>query len=122
MPSTTRVPADRIGPRRAWWIGNLLAASLHLCWPLVGGFGASSGVLNTRPVLLNVVIPLWLVEETDVPWVLLAWLFGTNTVMCVFLLAWLGHVTVPLAEPLPAPASSALQAERFLTRHRIVIA
>jgi MFS family permease len=31
------------------------------------------------------VIPLWLVQETDAPRVLLAWLFGTNTVMAVLL-------------------------------------
>ena len=43
------------------------------------------GVLSTHQVLLNVVIPLWLVEETDAPRVLLAWLFGTNTVMAVLL-------------------------------------
>ena len=43
------------------------------------------GVLATHQVLLNVVIPLWLVGETDAPRVLLAWLFGTNTVMAVFL-------------------------------------
>ena len=43
------------------------------------------GVLSTHQVLLNVVIPLWLVEETDAPRVLIAWLFGTNTVMAVFL-------------------------------------
>ncbi len=43
------------------------------------------GVLGTNQVLLNIVIPLWLVEETDAPRVLLAWLFGTNTVMAVFL-------------------------------------
>ena len=43
------------------------------------------GVLGTHGVLLNTVIPLWLVEETDAPRVLLAWLFGTNTVMAVFL-------------------------------------
>lgn len=43
------------------------------------------GVLATHQVLLNVVIPLWLVEETDAPRVLLAWLFGTNTVMAVAL-------------------------------------
>ncbi|MEQ6903784.1 MFS transporter [Nocardioides sp. YIM 152588] len=41
------------------------------------------GVLSTHQVLLNVVIPLWLVQETDAPRVLLAWLFGTNTVMAV---------------------------------------
>ncbi|PWN01955.1 MFS transporter [Nocardioides silvaticus] len=43
------------------------------------------GVLSTHQVLLNVVIPLWLVEETDAPRVLIAWLFGTNTVMAVLL-------------------------------------
>ena len=42
-----------------------------------------NGVLGTNQVLLNVVIPLWLVQETDAPQVLLAWLFGTNTVMAV---------------------------------------
>ena len=31
------------------------------------------------------VIPLWLVQETDAPRVLLAWLFGTNTVLAVLL-------------------------------------
>jgi MFS family permease len=45
----------------------------------------ANGVLATHGVLLNTVIPLWLVEETDAPRVLLAWLFGTNTVMAVFL-------------------------------------
>jgi MFS family permease len=44
-----------------------------------------SGVLWTNQVLLNIVIPLWLVEKTDAPRVLLAFLFGTNTVMCIFL-------------------------------------
>ncbi|MEP9362402.1 MFS transporter [Nocardioides sp. CN2-186] len=44
-----------------------------------------NGVLGTNQVLLNVVIPLWLVQETDAPRVLLAWLFGTNTVMAVLL-------------------------------------
>ena len=43
------------------------------------------GVLWTNQVLLNIVIPLWLVQETDAPKVLLAFLFGTNTVMCIFL-------------------------------------
>jgi MFS family permease len=44
-----------------------------------------TGVLWTNQVLLNLVIPLWLVQETDAPRVLLAFLFGTNTVMCIFL-------------------------------------
>jgi hypothetical protein len=43
------------------------------------------GVLSTNQVLLNVLIPLWLVQETDAPRVLLAWLFGTNTVLAVLL-------------------------------------
>jgi MFS family permease len=43
------------------------------------------GVLWTNQVLLNLVIPLWLVERTDAPGVLLAFLFCTNTVMCIFL-------------------------------------
>jgi hypothetical protein len=46
------------------------------------------GVLWTNQVLLNIVIPLWLVEATDAPHVLLAWLFGTNTVLCIFLPAY----------------------------------
>lgn len=44
-----------------------------------------TGVMWTNQVLLNIVIPLWLVEETDAPHVLLAFLFGTNTVMCIVL-------------------------------------
>jgi len=43
------------------------------------------GVVSSHGVLLNTVIPLWLVTETDAPRVLLAWLFGTNTVMAVLL-------------------------------------
>ncbi len=43
------------------------------------------GTLWTNQVILNVVIPLWLVSKTDAPWVVLAFLFGTNTVMCIFL-------------------------------------
>ncbi|MDO9455494.1 MFS transporter [Nocardioides sp.] len=49
------------------------------------GVMTCDGVLGTNQVLLNVVIPLWLVQETDAPRVLLAWLFGTNTVMAVLL-------------------------------------
>jgi len=51
-------------------------------WLLTNFF---TGVFWTNQVLLNVVIPLWLVEKTDAPRVLLAFLFGTNTVMCIFL-------------------------------------
>lgn len=52
------------------------------------GFVATAfldGVMTTNQVLLNVVIPLWLVAKTDAPRWLLAWLFGTNTVMAVLL-------------------------------------
>ncbi|HEX7716012.1 MAG TPA: MFS transporter [Marmoricola sp.] len=54
-------------------------------WMLVTFF---NGVMWTNQVLLNIVIPLWLVEATDAPHVLLAWLFGTNTVLCIFLPAY----------------------------------
>jgi MFS family permease len=54
----------------------------NLGWLLTTFFG---GVFWTNQVLLNIVIPLWLVQETDAPRVLLAFLFGTNTVMCIFL-------------------------------------
>lgn len=47
--------------------------------------GLANGVLGTNQILLNVVVPLWLVERTDAPHILLAWLFGTNTVMAVLL-------------------------------------
>ena len=47
-----------------------------------------TGTMWTNQTLLNVVIPLWLVAETDAPKVLLAWLFGTNTVLCIFLPAY----------------------------------
>ena len=43
------------------------------------------GVLWTNQVVLNIVIPLWLVDKTDAPWVILSLLFGTNTVMCIVL-------------------------------------
>jgi MFS family permease len=44
-----------------------------------------NGVLSTHGVLLNTVNQNWHVERTDAPRVLLAWLFGTNTVMAVLL-------------------------------------
>jgi MFS family permease len=53
-----------------------------------GGWIATSfftGLLTTNQVLLTVVIPLWLVRRTDAPHWLLAWLFATNTLLCVFL-------------------------------------
>ena len=61
-----------------------------------------SGVLGTHQVLLNVVIPLWLVEETDAPRVLLAWLFGTNTVMAVLLQVAAARGVVSVADSLRA--------------------
>ncbi|QIG41764.1 MFS transporter [Nocardioides anomalus] len=60
------------------------------------------GVLSTHQVLLNVVIPLWLVEETDAPRVLLAWLFGTNTVMAVLLQVAAARGVVTIADSLRA--------------------
>jgi MFS family permease len=60
------------------------------------------GVLATHQVLLNVVIPLWLVEETDAPRVLLAWLFGTNTVMAVLLQVAAARGVVSVADSLRA--------------------
>jgi MFS family permease len=58
---------------------------------------ACNGILTSNQVLLNVVVPLWLVERTDAPHTLLAWLFGTNTVMAVLLQvrASRGSETVP---------------------------
>jgi MFS family permease len=54
----------------------------NLGWLLTTFLG---GVFWTNQVLLHIVIPLWLVQETDAPQVLIAFLFGTNTVMCIFL-------------------------------------
>jgi MFS family permease len=66
------------------------------------------GVLATHQVLLNVVIPLWLVEETDAPRVLLAWLFGTNTVMAVFLQVAAARGVVTVADSLKAQRRGAM--------------
>jgi len=60
------------------------------------------GVLATHQVLLNVVIPLWLVHETDAPRVLLAWLFGTNTVMAVALQVAVARGVVSVSDSLRA--------------------
>ncbi len=43
--------ADRIGPKRAWWIGNLTAAVCYLSWPLVGGFASFVGILIAIEVI-----------------------------------------------------------------------
>jgi MFS family permease len=61
-----------------------------------------NGVLGTHQVLLNVVIPLWLVEETDAPRVLLAWLFGTNTLMAVLLQVAAARGVVTVSDSLRA--------------------
>jgi MFS family permease len=63
------------------------AAPAPPAWRNVGFVTLSvcNGILNSNQILLNVVVPLWLVERTDAPHTLLAWLFGTNTVMAVFL-------------------------------------
>lgn len=52
-----------------------------------GWVGASflNGILTTHQVLLTTVIPLWLVAATDSPRWLLAWLLGTNTLLCIVL-------------------------------------
>jgi MFS family permease len=70
---TPRVRPGRRGPLQ------------NVGWMLGGFF---SGTMWTNQVLLNVVIPLWLVQATDAPHWLLAWLFGTNTVLCIFLPAY----------------------------------
>ncbi len=48
-------------------------------------YAVLSGISGTHWILLTVVIPLWLVERTDAPHWTLAWLFATNTVLCVLL-------------------------------------
>jgi MFS family permease len=77
--------ADAVPAPPAW--RNLGFVTLAMC----------NGVLSSNQVLLNVVVPLWLVERTDAPHTLLAWLFGTNTVMAVLLQvrASRGSETVP---------------------------
>ena len=54
----------------------------NIGWLSTAFFG---GVMWTNQVLLHLVIPLWLVQRTDAPWVIVAFLFGTNTVMCIVL-------------------------------------
>lgn len=47
-----------------------------------------NGLVGSHGVLLTVVFPLWLVERTNAPHVLLAWLFALNTVLAVALQVW----------------------------------
>lgn len=72
VPTHTAEDVLDVGPA-AW--RNLGFVALAFC----------NGVLSSNQVLLNVVVPLWLVERTDAPPALLAWLFGTNTVLAVLL-------------------------------------
>jgi MFS family permease len=67
--------------------GDDPATSAPPAWRNLGFvvLGLCNGVLSSNQVLLNVVVPLWLVERTDAPQALLAWLFGTNTVLAVLL-------------------------------------
>jgi MFS family permease len=83
--SAPRVRPRSRGPLRnvGWMAGNLF-----------------SGTMYTNQVLLNVVIPLWLVQATDAPHWLLAWLFGTNTVLCVFLPSYTSRGLVTLSDAL----------------------
>jgi hypothetical protein len=71
-PRATGGPLEQVGPAA---LRNPGFVVLALC----------NGVLGSNQVLLNVVVPLWLVERTDAPQELLAWLFGTNTVLAVAL-------------------------------------
>ncbi|HET7068134.1 MAG TPA: MFS transporter [Nocardioides sp.] len=67
-----------------------------------------NGTLWTNQVLLNVVIPLWLVQATDAPHWLLAWLFGTNTVLCIFLPAYTSRGVATVADALRSVRISGL--------------
>jgi MFS family permease len=84
-PTTQREQPRGRGPLRnvGWMVGSLF-----------------SGTMFTNQVLLNVVIPLWLVQATDAPHWLLAWLFGTNTVLCVFLPTYTSRGLVTLSDAL----------------------
>ena len=85
-PVTHAVHDDDTGPAPPAWRNHGFVV-----------LSACNGVLTSNQVLLNVVVPLWLVERTDAPHTLLAWLFGTNTVMAVALQvrASRGSETVP---------------------------
>ena len=77
LPTITRPPRAQ---------GDLeLAGGAALRNPGFVALSLCNGVLQSNQVLLNVVVPLWLVERTDAPHQLLAWLFGTNTVLAVCL-------------------------------------
>ena len=67
-----------------------------------------NGTMWTNQTLLSVLIPLWLVQETDSPHWLLAWLFGTNTVLCIFLPAYTSQGVRTVADALGRVRISAL--------------
>jgi MFS family permease len=69
-----RIPGPSAGRNVGWILTSALVSTM---W--------------TNQVLLNTVIPLWLVARTDAPPVLLAWLFGTNTVLCIFVPPYLAR-------------------------------
>ena len=71
-PAAVAGPLEQVGPAAYRNVGFVVLACCN-------------GVLSSNQVLLNIVVPLWLVERTDAPQVLLAWLFGTNTVLAVLL-------------------------------------
>jgi MFS family permease len=83
--STPRATPRGRGPLRnvGWMLGSLFL-----------------GAMWSNQVLLNVVIPLWLVQATDAPHWLLAWLFGTNTVLCIFLPAYTSRGVATMADAL----------------------
>lgn len=78
LPEIRRTVAVAIGPD-----AHVTPAALKNKGFLI--LGVCNGVLSSNQVLLNIVVPLWLVERTDAPQTLLAWLFGTNTVLAVLL-------------------------------------
>ncbi|WP_406199168.1 MFS transporter [Streptomyces sp. NBC_01017] len=65
------------------------------------------GVLSTNQVILFVVIPLWLVEDTNAPRVLLAVLVATNTLMTVALQTMTARGTDTLSGAIRATYRSA---------------
>jgi MFS family permease len=93
-PHDERAAADRGAPRAK---PRGRGALHNVGWMLGSLF---SGTLFTNNVLLTVVIPLWLVQATDAPHWLLAWLFGTNTVLCVFLPTYTSRGLVTVGDAL----------------------
>ncbi|MDF3140213.1 MULTISPECIES: MFS transporter [unclassified Streptomyces] len=66
-----------------------------------------SGVVSTNQVILFVVIPLWLVEDTNAPRALLAGLLATNTLMTVALQTMTARGTDTLSGAIRATYRSA---------------